>query len=107
MIEAYTSMFGCKPKQNVSSPSEKGDRPELDNTEFLDNEGIQRYQSLIGTMQWAISLGRFDINTAIMSLSSFCTAPRIGCTERIKRVYGYISKMRHSSICIRIEEPDY
>ena len=76
-------MFGCKPKQNVSSPLEKGDHPELDNTEFLDNEGIQRYQSLIGTMQWAISLGRFDINTVIMSLSSFRTAPRIGHMERI------------------------
>lgn len=107
MIEAYTSMFGCKPKQNVSSPLEKGDHPELDNTEFLDDEGIQRYQSLIGTMQWAISLRIFDINTAIMSLSSFRTAPRLGHMERIKRVYGCISKMRHSSIHIRTEEPDY
>ena len=58
-------------------------------------------------MQWAISLGRFDINTAIMSLSSFRTAPRLGHMERIKRVYGYISKMRHSRICIRTKEPDY
>ena len=42
-----------------------------------------------------------------MSLPLFRTAPRIGHMERIERVYEYISKMRHSSIYIRIEEPDY
>ena len=33
---------------------------------------------MIGAMQWAISIGRFDIATAVMSLSSFRVAPRIG-----------------------------
>jgi hypothetical protein len=63
-------VFGEKAKLNVYSPLEKGDHSELDNTEFLDMDGVQKYQSLIGSMQWAISLGRFDIATAVMTLSS-------------------------------------
>ena len=42
---------------------EKGDHPELDDSELLDAEGIQQYQSLIGSLQWAISFTRFDIST--------------------------------------------
>jgi len=27
--------------------------------------------------------------------------------ERVKRVYGYLAKMRHGMICIRVAEPDH
>ena len=64
-------MFGEKPSAKMYSPLEKGDHPELDDSELLDAEGIQQYQLLIGSLQWAISLGRFDIATAVMSMSSF------------------------------------
>ena len=71
MIASYERMFGEKPHANVYSPLERGDHPELDNSELLDKTGIQQYQSLIGSLQWAISLGRFDIATAVMTMSSF------------------------------------
>jgi hypothetical protein len=71
MHDNYVLLFGEKAKLNVYSPLEKGDHPELDSTEFLDMDGVQIYQSLIGSMQWAISLGRFDIATAVMTLSSY------------------------------------
>ena len=51
-------MFGKPPSSNnITSPLEKGDNPELDTTELLDEEGQQHYMSLIGPMQWAVSLG--------------------------------------------------
>jgi hypothetical protein len=34
-------------------------------------------------------------------------APRIGHLERLCRIYGYLSKMKFASICVRTEEPDY
>jgi hypothetical protein len=45
-------------------------------SDYLDDTETQRYQSLIGAMQWAISIGRFDIITAVMILSSFRAMPR-------------------------------
>jgi Reverse transcriptase (RNA-dependent DNA polymerase) len=106
-INNYERIFGETPRQNVTSPLEKGDHPELDNTEFLDQHGIVLYQSLIGALQWLVSIGRFDINTAVMTLSGFRVAPRRGHLDRVKRIYSYISKMRHGALRLRTDEPDY
>ena len=42
-----------------------------------------------------------------MTLSRFRAAPRKGHLERVKRIYGYLAKMRHGVIRIRTELPDY
>ena len=107
MIDGYMTLFKSKPKTNVSSPLEKGDHPELDYSELLDEEGISIYQSLIGSLQWAVSLGRLDIMTAVMTMSSFRAIPRKGHLERVKRIYSYITKMKHATIRVRTEEPDF
>jgi hypothetical protein len=86
---------------------EKGDHPEMDISELLDQEGIKTYQSLIGSLQWAVSLAQLDIATAVMTLSSFRAAPRVGHLERAKRVIGYLHKMRHAAIRVRTDEPDF
>ena len=104
---AYKNLFGSAPSQKVQSPLEKNDHPELDDSPLLDADGIAKYQSLIGTLQWTISLGRFDIATAVMTMSSFRAAPREGHLERLKRICGYLSKFRTAVIRFRTEEPDY
>jgi hypothetical protein len=87
MVSTYEQMFSCKPSTKVSSTLEKGDHPEIDTSDFLDEKGIQQYQSLIvATQCWAVSIGRIDITTAVMTLSGFRTAPLIGHLERAKRV---------------------
>ena len=48
-----------------------------------------------------------DIMTAVMSLSSFRHAPRKGHLNRTKRIYSYVSKMKHATIRVRVEEPDF
>ena len=78
MVETYVRLLGEKPKELYSSPLEKGDHPELNTSDLLYTDGIQKFQSMIGAMQWAISIGCFDIATAIMSLSSFRIAPHVG-----------------------------
>jgi hypothetical protein len=106
MMDGYEQMFGSKPSTKARSPVEENDHPELDTSEFLDDDGIQKYQSLIGSLQWIISIGRWDVQTAVMTLSSFRAQPRKGHLERAKRIYGYIYKFRHFCIKFRTEEPD-
>ena len=43
MIDGYFKMFGEKPKTRYSSPLEKGNHPELETSELLDESGIQKY----------------------------------------------------------------
>ena len=115
MEASYKNHFGSNPSQKVQSPLEKGDQsplekgdhPELDDSPLLDEDGIVKYQSLIGTLQWTITLGRFDVATAVMTMSGFRAAPREGHLERAKRICGYLSKFRDAFIRIRTDEPDY
>ena len=107
LIPSYQKMFGEKPKTKAWSPLEQNDHPELDDSELLDDTGIQQYQSLIGALQWIISLGRYDIQCAVMSMSSFRVAPRKGHLERLKRICGYISKFQDFKIRFRTHLPDF
>ena len=106
-VDEYRRLYGENPSRKCNSPLEKGDHPELDESELLDDDGIHQYQSLIGSLQWAISLGRFDVATAVMSMSSFRVAPRVGHIERVKRICGYIYKFKEGCIRVRTEVPDY
>ena len=51
MNATFIQMFGEKPPTRIRSPLEPNDHPELDDSGLLDEEGIRKYQSLIGTFQ--------------------------------------------------------
>ena len=105
MGDQYKLLFGVKPK-HYASPLEENDHPELDESDFLDEDETRIYQSLIGCTQWVIQLGRFDIAVHVGTLSSFRAKPRRGHLDRIKRVIGYLSKMDRGAVCIRTDMPD-
>jgi hypothetical protein len=105
-FDEYTRIFGEKPCV-ASSPLEKGDHPEIDTTEYLGFNDIKTYRSVIGSLQWVISLGRFNIATPVMTLSAFCAVPRKGHLECARRVIGYLYKMRHGALRYRTQAPDF
>ena len=49
MMFNFQRMFGSLPPTTVQSPLEHGDHPELDESELLDEEGIEKHQLLIGS----------------------------------------------------------
>ena len=106
ILENYRRIFGQWPKA-LHSPLVDGDHPELDTSELLNETDQKIYQSLIGALQWVIQIGRFDITTAVMTLSRFRAMPRQGHLDRVKRIHGYLHKMRHATIKIRTDAPDY
>jgi hypothetical protein len=106
MIDTYVQLYGEKPRK-ASSPLEQNDHPEMDDSPFLGQDETQQFQSLTGAMQWAVSIGRLDIVTAVMSLSSFRAMPRRGHLKRAKRIYGYLRKMKEARIRVLTNEPDY
>ena len=74
---------------------------------IFNKEEKEVYQSLVGSNQWSVSIGRFDAQSAIITTSKFCSAPRRGCLDRMKRIYGYLCKYRHYKIRFLVDEPDY
>ncbi len=106
MVENYKMMFGELPTE-YHAPMEKGDQPELDETPLCGPDGIRKYQSLIGAVQWTITLCRFDVLHAVMSLGRFRSAPREGHLERLKRLIGYLKKRSHGAIRFRTNIPNH
>jgi len=106
ILENYCRIYGAWPKP-ATSPLTAGDHPELDTSELLNEDDQKIYQSLIGAPQRVIQIGRFAIQTAVMTLSRFRAMPRQGHLDRVKRIHGYLSKMRHVTIKIRTDAPDY
>jgi Reverse transcriptase (RNA-dependent DNA polymerase) len=47
IMDQFENMFICKPKE-YTSPLEKGDNPEIDDTEELGEDVIKKYQTKIG-----------------------------------------------------------
>ena len=85
IIRNDEKIVGELPKQNVTPPLEKGGPPELDYSKLLNAEGTEIYISMIGALQWTVTIGCLDINTAVMTLPGFCVAPRHGHLDRAKK----------------------
>ena len=107
LLESYQSMFKQDPPRNMRTPLDKNDHPELDDTELLTGESIQHYLTMIGQLQWLVTLGTFDIHAQISTMSRFRSAPRKGHLERLQRIYGYVLKTKQYSTRYRTKEPDY
>ena len=95
MEEVYVQHFGVKPDKKQRSPLQKGDHPKLDTILFLDEEGKEIYQLLIGAGQWNISIERFDTQLFFMSMSRYRGAPREEHLEQVRCIYGYLCRFRH------------
>jgi hypothetical protein len=91
MVSNNTQLFDTTPRE-YSSPMKEIDHPKLDLTLEFDQDGIRLYQSLIGALQWTVTLGRFDILIGVTTMSSFRFAPRQGHLDRLQRMYGYLYK---------------
>jgi hypothetical protein len=71
LVKTYEQIFGESPRQIVTSPLEKGNIPDLDTSKMLDSKGIEFYQSMIGALQWVVTIGGLDITTADMTMAGF------------------------------------
>ena len=61
--------------------------PELDDSEQLTGEPIQPYLSLVGQLQWLVTLGCLVIHAQVMTLPMLRSTPM-----QIQGIYGYVKK---------------
>jgi hypothetical protein len=105
MLKNYEQMFGEPPKE-LLTPLDKDDHPELDMTPELDIDGIKKHQSLIGALQWAVLIGRFDVAVHVMTLGQCQAAPHKGHLKRLQHICGYLKKHNDAAVCFCAGIPD-
>ena len=87
---------------------EKNDHPELDTSEILEGQEVNHYYlTMVGQLQWLITLGRFDIQAQVITMSRFRALPRKGHLDRLKRIYAYVIRTKDYATRFRTTEPDY
>ena len=106
LLENFEREEGVVPPK-YRSPLEKNSHPELDTSEPLSLVGIKKYQSLIGALQWCVTLGRFDIQCAVMTMSRFRAEPTKGHWKMLERILGYLRHTKDTAIRFRTEKPNY
>ena len=107
ILESFHQMFPGDTLPQVKSPLDKNDHPELDNSEIANDDLITKFMFMIVQLQWAVTLGRYDILAHVMSMSRFRLASKVGQNERMKRIYGYLSRTKQYALRFRTEEPNY
>jgi hypothetical protein len=76
--------------KNYSVPLDPEYRPELDDSPLLGETESSHFRMLTGSAQWAITLGRMDIQYATTMLARFNMCPREGHLDAMKRLFGYL-----------------
>ena len=65
-----------------------------------------KYLTMVGQLQWLVTLGRFHIHAQLATMSRFRAAPRQGHMDRLKRIYFYAIRTKDYAIRLRTEQPD-
>ena len=106
VVQKFEEMFNAE-LRTFKTPMSDTCHPELDDSPVLDTKDASRFRAIIGSANWAITLGRLDINYATMALSRYNMEPRQGHLQAAKRIFGYLKKLPKGKIVVDPTYPDH
>lgn len=90
-IPKITQLLAKEKLKGYGTPMSSFCQPEVDETEIIqDPDKAFLYGSIIGSLNWAITLGRFVIHYSTNSLSRYNISPREGHLSAVIRILGYL-----------------
>jgi hypothetical protein len=99
-VEKFEKIFEQEAFRTYQTPMEEQYHPKLDESEFLTPAECSLYRGLIGSANWMITLGRFDIHYAVNTLSRFSMEPRTTHLQAMLSVFGYLKKFPDGQITV-------
>ena len=78
--------------------------PEIDDSPTLDEVEHNKFRSIVGSANWLVTLGRFDIAYSVNAFSRHSMNPCQGHLTGMIRVFGYLKKNQKGRILI---DPNY
>jgi hypothetical protein len=91
-VKSWLSARDMPFKTRAPSVLPSGYRPELDATEYCDEEMHQYYQQQIGVLRWAVELGRINICAEVSMLAAFTVAPRVGHFSAMIHIFAFLNQ---------------
>ena len=84
LADTYKRLFNEDPPKGYKTPLDKNDHPVLDTSEILEGDMAAKYLTMVGQLQWLVTLGRFDIHAQLATMSRFGAGPRQGHMDRLE-----------------------
>jgi hypothetical protein len=106
IVEKYEKLTGLELRK-YNAPMDKEYHPEADETDFLGEKDASLYRGLIGSANWMITLGRFDIAYATNTMARFGMKPRQGHLKAMLRFFGYIKKYQNGQLLVDANYMDW
>ena len=106
VIPKYQQLLDCK-FRSIKTPMDEEYHPEIDDSPLMSPEGISKFRSVIGSLNWIITLGRFDVHYATMSLSRFSAAPREGHMKAAQRILAYLKQFPKGKVVYDTTYPSH
>ncbi len=91
VVEKYEHLLGYE-LRTYKTPMDDTYHPELDNSPLVPSREASKYRGMIGSCNWMVTLGRYDIQYATQTYARFSMAPRDGHFRALQRVFGYLKK---------------
>lgn len=95
-VKEYLAESDRQLMRHAKAPITANYKPELDQSEELDDATATYYQSLIGILRWIVEIGRVDICVEVSMLSFFLTNPREGHLQQVYHIFAFL-KSHHNA----------
>ena len=93
--------------KNFGSPMDPTYHPETDTTAHLSDDMHAKYRMMVGTLNWLVTLGRWDVHYAAQTFARYSQAPREGHMDAMRRVFGYLKHFSKRSIVYDARMPKH
>ena len=91
-------------KSKATSVLPTGYRPELDASDYCDEELAHYYMQQVGVLRWAVELGRINITAEVSMMAAFSAAPRIGHFQALMHIFAFL---HHHPRCRLVFDDSY
>eukprot|EP00957_Ditylum_brightwellii_P207735 15354306-Ditylum_brightwellii.AAC.1 len=71
------------------NPTDSNYHAKIDDSDFLADDDIFKYRMMVGSLNWLVTLGCYDIHYTECTLVQLMIMPRQGHLHAMRRVFGY------------------
>ena len=96
-IENSKNMLGMK-YTSYNNPFDRNYHPKQDTSSLCTPQEQAYYCSLIGSANWCVTLGRYNIAYATSTLAQYSIALRTGHLQAVFRLMGYLKQYPNAAI---------
>ena len=107
LAETYKRLFNDEPQKGHKTLWMKMIIQNLDTSEILEGDMAAKYLTMVGQLQWLVTLWRFDLHAHVATMSRFRGAPRQRHMDRLKRIYADAIRTKDYAGRFRTDQPYY